>query len=199
MNGVSTNRLSNTIGSLIGCSLEHVTFAFDHAGSGSICTIQHSDFEKRLTFSNDSNCTTHAHSGAITDIQYSPFNERIMATCGYDSQIKLWSVTSDPYLQVSLQTTLNLNENRSDCLQWNPNVENIMVSTSLNTVYLWDMEAQSNISILRNHSDAIKSLSWKRDGSLLCTTSKDKTMQIVDPRNKNTSDNLVSDRFLFRL
>jgi hypothetical protein len=34
-------------------------------------------------------------------------------------------------------------------------------------------------------------LSWKRDGSLLVTTAKDKTMQIIDPRNKNTSENLV--------
>ena len=45
--------------------------------------------------------------------------------------------------------------------------------------------------MFRNHQEAIQSLSWKRDGSLLVTTAKDKTMQIIDPRNKNTQDHLV--------
>lgn len=194
LSGVSTNRLSNTIGSLIGCSLTNITFAIDHGSSGSICTIRHDDLPKRQVFSNDTHCTTHCHSGPITDIQYNPFNESVMGTCGYDSQIKLWSVEEGEEangVQVTPLANLNLNENRSDCIQWNPNVDNVLVSTSLNTVYLWDIETQTNISALRNHSDAIQSLSWKRDGSLLCTTSKDKTMQIVDPRNKNTSDNLL--------
>lgn len=194
LSGVSTNRLSNTIGSLIGCSLNHITFAIDHGSSGSICTIRHDDLPKRQVFSNDTHCTTHCHSGPITDIQYNPFNESVMSTCGYDSQIKLWSVEGSEEaagVQVTPLANLNLNENRSDCIQWNPNVDNILVSTSLNTIYLWDIETQKNISALTNHNDAIQSLSWKRDGSLLCTTSKDKTMQIVDPRNKNTSDNLL--------
>lgn len=191
LNGVSTNRLSNTIGSLINCSLNHITFAIDHASSGSVCTIRHDDLPKKQTFSNDVQCTTHCHSGPITDIQYNPFNESVMATCAYDCQIKLWSVQEEEGVQVSHLSSLNLNENRSDCIQWNPNVDNMMVSTSLNTIYLWDIETQKNISALRNHNDAIQSLSWKRDGSLLCTTSKDKTMQIVDPRNKNTDSNLL--------
>ncbi len=114
-----------------------------------------------------------------------------MATCGYDSQIKLWSVKEEADLAVLPLACINLNENRSDCLQWNPNVENIMVSTSLNTIYLWDIETQTNLSANRNHSEAIQSLSWKRDGSLLVTTSKDKTMQIIDPRNGRTSENLL--------
>ncbi len=182
--------MSNTIGSLINSSLKHVTFAIDHSSGGVISTIRHEDFAKRLTFSNELQCTTHAHGGPITDIQYNPFNDSILATCGYDSQIKLWSVEDDGYVQLKQQTILNLNENRSDLLQWNPNVNNILVSTSLNTIYLWDVENQSNISAIRNHNEAIQSLSWKRDGSALVTTSKDKTMQIIDPRSAN--QNLVN-------
>jgi coronin-7 len=39
--------------------------------------------------------------------------------------------------------------------------------------------------VYRNHSDAIQSISWKRDGSLMVSASKDKTMQIFDPRNSS--------------
>lgn len=191
LTGVSTNRLSNTIGSLINCSLNHITFAIDHAGSGSVCTIRHDDLAKRPTFSNDNQCTTHCHSGQITDIQYNTFNDKIVATCGYDSQIKLWEVQDEGIINLKQVSNLNLNENRSDCVQWNPNVDNVLVSSSLNTIYLWDVETGKNVNALRNHTEAIQSLSWKRDGSMLVTTSKDKTMQIVDPRNNSTSENLL--------
>lgn len=43
---------------------------------------------------------------------------------------------------------------------------------------------------MRNHTEAIQGICWKRDGSLLVTTAKDKTMQIVDPRNVNVHENL---------
>ena len=198
MSGVSTNRLSNTIGSLINCSMKHITFAIDHSSGGSVCTVRHDDLAKRLTFNNEAQCTTHAHSGPITDIQYNTFNESVLATCGYDSQIKLWSVSDADELQLNQQATLNLNENRSDFIQWNPNVDNVLVSTSLNTLYLWDVEGHgSPVSVLRNHTEAIQSLSWKRDGSMLVTTSKDKTMQIVDPRTTGMNDNLVNIHFRF--
>lgn len=157
-----------------------------------MCTIRHDDLAKRPTFSNDNQCTTHCHSGQITDIQYNTFNDTIVATCGYDSQIKLWKVQDEGLITLNQVSNLNLNENRSDCVQWNPNVDNVLVSSSLNTIYLWDVESEKNVSALRNHTEAIQSLSWKRDGSMLVTTSKDKTMQIVDPRNSSASENLVS-------
>ena len=128
----------------------------------------------------------------MTDIQYNTFNDKIVATCGYDSQIKLWEVQDEGIINLKQVSNLNLNENRSDCVQWNPNVDNVLVSSSLNTIYLWDVETGKNVNALRNHTEAIQSLSWKRDGSMLVTTSKDKTMQIVDPRNNSTSENLVS-------
>lgn len=66
-----------------------------------------------------------------------------MATCGFDSQIQLWSVndqSESTLVEVNPLASIPLNENRSDCIQWNPNVDNIFVSTSLNTIYLWDVQ-----------------------------------------------------------
>jgi len=192
LSGISTNRLSNTIGSLISCNLKHISFAIDSNSGGTICTIRHDDLSKKLTFSNDSQCITHAHSGPITDIQYNTFDQSVLATSGFDAQIQLWNVVDENNtVKLNPLSTLALNEARSDCVQWNPNVNNILVSTSLNTLYLWDVQhSAAHTSMFRNHQEAIQSLSWKRDGSLLVTTAKDKTMQIIDPRNKNTQDHL---------
>lgn len=195
LTGISTNRLSNTIGSLINTSLKHVTFAFDSNSGGSVCTIRTDDLSRRLTFSPDMLCVTHAHSGPITDIQYNMFNQSVMATTGYDAQIQLWSVqdTDNAMHSVSVNplSSIMLNESRSDCIQWNPNIDKVLASTSLNTLYLWDVSNHAApVCALRNHQEAIQGLSWKRDGSLLVTTAKDKTMQIVDPRNMNTNENL---------
>jgi len=199
VSGISTNRLSNTIGSLIACNLTHVTFALDSGTSGgSICSLRQEDLARKLTFSGDQFCVQHAHTGPITDLQYSPFNQHILASTGFDSQINLWSTTPPPGAEITHEinarlaplASLQLQENRCDCVLWNPNVDSVLVSTSLNTVYLWDISLQRPVCHVKTHSEAIQGISWKRDGSLLVTTAKDKTMQIFDPRNKNTSENM---------
>jgi WD40 repeat protein len=110
-----------------------------------VCTITYDSLANRTTFSNDGFSVTHAHSGPITDIQYNTFNQSVVATCGFDSQIQLWSVgggenSGGPLPSVASSGTLQLNENRCDCVQWNPNVDNVLLSTSLSSVYLWDVE-----------------------------------------------------------
>jgi WD40 repeat protein len=125
-------------------------------------------------------------------------------------KINVWSVSDSDKITVSQVESLVNSESRCDCIQWNCNVENILASVSLGALYLWDVETKAivnckcvymspTISIyllfcacmcmcvfeaFRGHGDAIQSISWKRDGSLLVTTSKDKTMQIFDPRNQ---------------
>ncbi len=118
----------------------------DSSSGGVVSTIRHDDLTRKLTFSQDAFHVTHAHSGPITDIQYSIFDQSIVATCGFDSQIQIWTVRDDGEssssspVKLEPLTSLQLNENRSDCVQWNPNVSNVLASTSLNTVYLWDVE-----------------------------------------------------------
>lgn len=139
--------MSNTIGNLIGCSLTHLTFALDSGTTGgSICTLRQEDLARKHTFSGDQFCVQHAHSGPITDLQFSPFNQNLLASAGFDSQINLWSTNTSTSgeLNVSLTSVSNLllQENRCDCIQWNPNIDSVMVSTSLNSVYLWDVTNQ---------------------------------------------------------
>lgn len=172
--------------------MNYVAFAFDTSTGGSLCAITHSTLNQKTTFNNETHTTQYVHSGGLTDIQFSPFDGSILATSAYDSSINLWNLSTDDNgtkVQIESKATCVLSgESRCDSLAWNPNIENILASNSLSTQYIWDIEYQSTKSILRFHNDAIQSTSWKRDGSMMVTSSKDKTMCIFDPRD--TSSNL---------
>ena len=47
---------------------------------------------------------------------------------------------------------------------------------------IWNVEQAEPVNIIDCHTDVIFSMSWNRDGSLFSTTSKDKTLRVVDPR-----------------
>jgi WD40 repeat protein len=150
LNNISTNRLSNTIGNLITCNTNFITFAVDNnSGRGSVCTITHESLNDKLAFTSSSEqnslCVRQVHSGPLTDIEYSPFNNKILATCGFDSTINIWSLTnkdiqSNERVGFEKCLTLSFNEKRSDCIKWNPNVDNILLTSSMSNIYLWDLE-----------------------------------------------------------
>ena len=62
----------------------------------------------------------------------------------------------------------------------------LLIRSCFNEFYFFKKKA------IRAHGEAIQSMSWKCDGSLLVTTSKDKTMHVLDPRNANSNENLVN-------
>jgi len=43
---------------------------------------------------------------------------------------------------------------------------------------------QAMINLEDMHPDVIFSVSWSRNGSLLCTACKDKTIRVIDPRKE---------------
>ena len=88
--GLSTNRLLNTIGSLINCNLNYVAFAFDtQSGAGSMCVATQQDLNKKSTFNADQFSTVHAHSAALSDIQFNPFANDLLATSAFEAQVSL--------------------------------------------------------------------------------------------------------------
>ena len=46
------------------------------------------------------------------------------------------------------------------------------------TVKLWDVETGQNLTTLRGHRDALITIAYSRDGTLLASGSKDKTIKI---------------------
>lgn len=70
---------------------------------------------------------------------------------------------------------------------FNPSAENILASASGDfTIKLWDIEAGSSKLALKV-GDAIQSMSWSANGSLLVTTSRDKKLRVWDVRQEKAA------------
>lgn len=54
-----------------------------------------------------------------------------------------------------------------------------------NQVIIWNVgTGEAMINLEDMHPDVIFSVSWSRNGSLLCTACKDKKVRVIDPRKK---------------
>lgn len=54
-----------------------------------------------------------------------------------------------------------------------------------NQILIWNVgSGQAMISLEDMHPDVIFSVSWSRNGSLLCTACKDKKVRVIDPRKR---------------
>jgi WD40 repeat protein len=121
-----------------------------------MCVTTHNDLNKKSTFNSEQFSTVHAHSAALSDIQFNPFVNDILATGAFEAQINLWKLSDgDHKVSINQSSSLNLvTESRCDSIQWNPNVENILISSSLSNLYLWDVEHNSVInckSLIQTH------------------------------------------------
>lgn len=64
-----------------------------------------------------------------------------------------------------------------DILTW------VFVSGCDNVLCIWDIGTGELVYELSDvHPDQIYSVSWNREGSLICTTCKDKALRVIDPR-----------------
>lgn len=54
-----------------------------------------------------------------------------------------------------------------------------------NVVIIWNVgTGEPLINLDDMHSDMIYNVSWNRNGSLICTASKDKKVRVIDPRKQ---------------
>lgn len=54
-----------------------------------------------------------------------------------------------------------------------------------NTIIIWNVgTGEALINLDDMHSDMIYNVSWNRNGSLICTASKDKKVRVIDPRKQ---------------
>ncbi|KAG9465574.1 hypothetical protein GDO78_018074 [Eleutherodactylus coqui] len=80
--------------------------------------------------------------------------------------------------------TLEGHTKRVGIVLWHPTAQNILLSAGCdNLILIWDVGCgQSVISIDETHTDLIYSVAWNRNGSMICTTCKDKKIRIIEPR-----------------
>jgi coronin-1B/1C/6 len=131
------------------------------------------------------------HKGAVLDIDFHPFNDNLIASVSEDCTGKIWSIP-DAGLKETMNDpvqTLNGHKRKVGTVLFNPVANNVVATSSTDlTVKIWDIEkGTAPLSVDGQHADIIQSVAWNDNGSLLCTSAKDKKLRIVDPRQQSVT------------
>ncbi|KAL8440011.1 hypothetical protein Efla_004927 [Eimeria flavescens] len=127
------------------------------------------------------------HTGSIQDLAFSPFYQSILASGSEDMTIRIWDVPSDPPAGHELKdpvAILSGSAKKVVATEWNPVADFILASGCFDgTVGLWNVDSASLASSVQL-AESVLSVKWSNAGDKLASTSKDKLLSIIDPREK---------------
>uniref|UniRef100_A0AAQ5ZF14 Coronin n=1 Tax=Amphiprion ocellaris TaxID=80972 RepID=A0AAQ5ZF14_AMPOC len=127
------------------------------------------------------------HSGPVLDIDWCPHDDNILASCSEDCTAMVWQIPdhaltrplSDPVV------VLEGHSKRVGIVTWHPTARNILLTAgSDNLIIVWNVGTGEPLLSMDDHPDLIYSISWNRNGSLFCTTCKDRRLRVCDPRKR---------------
>ncbi|ODV93727.1 hypothetical protein PACTADRAFT_35477 [Pachysolen tannophilus NRRL Y-2460] len=129
-------------------------------------------------------------SATVLDTDLSPFDDEVVVSAGDDGKISVWRIPTDfsfhNYVDENNEIkdikqplkTLQGHKRKVGALKFNPVVENILASSSLDySVKIWNIETGEELITLQQ-KDAIQSFDWNYNGSKIATTSRDKKIRI---------------------
>jgi len=122
----------------------------------------------------------------INDLCFSPFDDCLLATAGNDGIAALWKIPEEGLTNnlttpmISIPTT----DKRLLSVEFHPLASNVMICLDAGKqIKFFDIEKNGEqLSLPDNHKGLIANISWNYDGSLMATSSKDKSIRIFDPR-----------------
>lgn len=131
--------------------------------------------------------TVCGHTGPVLDIDWCPHNDAVIASSSEDCSIKVWQIPEDGLVKPLLDAVVTLegHTRRVGIITWHPTALNILLSAGCdNFIYIWNVATGQAVFQLNSdvHPDLIFGVSWNRNGSLICTSCRDKYVRIIDPR-----------------
>ncbi|MCJ8748687.1 hypothetical protein PDJAM_G00167600 [Pangasius djambal] len=130
--------------------------------------------------------TVCGHTGPVLDIDWCPHNDHVIASGSEDCTIMVWQIPeygltaplSEPVV------VLEGHSKRVGIVTWHPTVRNVLLSAGCdNVILIWNVgTGEALITLDDMHPDMIFSVCWNHNGSLICTTCKDKKVRVIDPR-----------------
>jgi len=128
------------------------------------------------------------HKNTVLDIDFNPFNDSLIASVSEDCTGKIWGIPQGGLKENMTETlqTLNGHKRKVGTVKFSPTANNILATTSTDySVKIWDIEKGKDVlSVDGQHTDIIQAADWNRNGSMLATSSKDKKIRVIDPRQR---------------
>uniref|UniRef100_A0A3B4B5D1 Coronin n=1 Tax=Periophthalmus magnuspinnatus TaxID=409849 RepID=A0A3B4B5D1_9GOBI len=130
--------------------------------------------------------TVCGHTGPVLDIEWCPHNDQVIASGSEDCTVMVWQIPENG-LESPLSepvVVLEGHSKRVGIVSWHPTARNVLLSAGCdNQIIIWNVgTGEAMINLEDMHPDVIFSVSWSRNGSLLCTACKDKKVRVIDPR-----------------
>ncbi|KAJ7309845.1 hypothetical protein JRQ81_007918 [Phrynocephalus forsythii] len=132
--------------------------------------------------------TVCGHTGPVLDIDWCPHNDHVIASGSEDCTVMVWQIPENGLTLPLTEPVVVLegHSKRVGIVAWHPTARNVLLSAGCdNAIFIWNVgTGEPLISLDDLHQDMIYNVSWNRNGSLICTASKDKKVRVVDPRKQ---------------
>ncbi|XP_030065052.1 coronin-1A [Microcaecilia unicolor] len=126
------------------------------------------------------------HTAPVLDIDWCPHNDNVIASGSEDCTVMVWEIPDGGLTRPITEpiVTLEGHSKRVGIIGWHPTAQNILMSAGCdNIIIIWNVgTGEAVITLDEHHTDMIYSVSWNFNGSLICTSCKDKKIRVIDPR-----------------
>ncbi|XP_056146531.1 coronin-1C-A-like isoform X1 [Lampris incognitus] len=132
--------------------------------------------------------TVCGHQGPVLDIDWCPHNDLVIASGSEDYTVMVWQIPENGLVNPLSKPIVVLegHSKRVGIVTWHPTAHNVLLSAGCdNQIIIWNVgTGEMMINLEDMHPDLIFSVSWSHNGSLICTTCKDKKLRVIDPRKQ---------------
>lgn len=125
------------------------------------------------------------HTNPVLDLAWCPFNDNVIASASEDCTVRIWMIPDEGLKESLREEVVKLvrHEKRVVLVSWHPTAHNILASAGAdNIIFIWKIDSNEVLQEIDCHTDLPLCISWNWDGSKFCTTCKDKSLRVIDPR-----------------
>ncbi|XP_065668969.1 coronin-7 isoform X2 [Hydra vulgaris] len=182
---IPCSKVMLSCGDFVKCSGTHIAFNVDSGAGGCVSVLPLETTGRR----NKSVPLVYAHEEFVNDMCFSPFKDNLLTTCSHDGKVKLWNV-SDSFNE-TLDSALCIvhpdkDTKKIDIVKFNPAADEVLACAAANSLHIIDLTTGDVKCTTTGIGIYPQSIDWKLDGSLMVTSSKDTSYNIIDSRAQST-------------